>query len=165
MEKLRRDDGAEWTVASSAEFPYPTSRSPSGTARLFDIYGMLVSLGSLSPRRDMTFVEDTARAFVLAARAEGIEGETIHFGTGMAHSIGEIAEMCLAAAGSKASLSTDEARVRPEKSEVECLQCDPAKAERLLSWRPETGLEQGIAAAAEHIRSAPDQYDAGVYSV
>src|SRR5262249_20132564 len=33
-----------------------------------------IRLGNLDPRRDLTFVEDTARAFVLAATAPGIDG-------------------------------------------------------------------------------------------
>jgi nucleoside-diphosphate-sugar epimerase len=43
---------------------------------------VLLCLGlpiSGEPKRDLTFVEDTARAFMLAAEVEGIEGETIHF--------------------------------------------------------------------------------------
>jgi len=41
-----------------------------------------ICLGNLEPRRDLMFVEDTVQAFLLAAEAPGIEGETIHFGQG-----------------------------------------------------------------------------------
>jgi nucleoside-diphosphate-sugar epimerase len=50
-------------------------------------------LGNLTPQRDFTFVTDTARAFVLATTAIGIEGETIHFGQGSAVSARELAEL------------------------------------------------------------------------
>ena len=37
-----------------------------------------IELGNLAPQRDLTFVEDTARAFALAAEAEGIDGGKNH---------------------------------------------------------------------------------------
>jgi NAD dependent epimerase/dehydratase len=124
-----------------------------------------VRLGSLDPQRDMTYVEDTARAFVLAAGAAGIEGETIHFGSGRAWTVGEIAGKCLAAAGSRARLVGDPARVRPEKSEVGCLLCDPGKAHRLLGWEPAVDLDEGLRRTAEYLRAEPPLYRAGVYIV
>src|SRR5262249_60801282 len=47
-----------------------------------------VHVGNLEPRRDLTFVEDTVRAFVLAGTAPDIDGQVIHFGQGEAISIG-----------------------------------------------------------------------------
>lgn len=127
--------------------------------------GEEIRLGSLEPRRDMTFVEDSARAFVLAATAAGIDGETIHFGSGAARSIGEIAHACLAAAGSQAKLVTESERVRPDKSEVGLLLCNAEKARRLLGWEPRVSFEDGIARTAEYIRGARDEYRLGEYMV
>ena len=124
-----------------------------------------IALGSLSPRRDMTFVADAARAFVLAAEAKDIEGETIHFGSGEALAIGEIAARCLQITGSSATIVSEEQRVRPEKSEVGLLQCDPAKARRLLGWSPEVSLDEGLARTAEYIRRHADEYPTGGYRV
>jgi NAD dependent epimerase/dehydratase len=124
-----------------------------------------IRLGSLEPRRDLTFVEDTARAFVLAARAEKIEGETINIGSGEAHSVGEIAAVCLEIVGAQARIVTDPERMRPERSEVDLLLCDAAKAERMLGWAPEIGLQEGLRRTAEHLRSSPSLDRAGVYTV
>ena len=41
----------------------------------------------LEPRRDLTFVDDTVRAFVLAIDRPGIEGQVLHFGQGSAVSV------------------------------------------------------------------------------
>ncbi|TMI69856.1 MAG: NAD-dependent epimerase/dehydratase family protein, partial [Bacillati bacterium ANGP1] len=49
-----------------------------------------IKLGNLEPRRDLTFVSDTVAGFLAAGTAEGIEGETIHLGTGRAESVREI---------------------------------------------------------------------------
>jgi NAD dependent epimerase/dehydratase len=124
-----------------------------------------IRLGNLSPKRDLTFVEDTARAFVLAAEKPGIEGETIHFGQGMAYSVGEVAERCLKAVGSDARIVTVEQRCRPEKSEVGLLLCDASKAKRVLGWSPRFSLDEGLLAAADYLRAHMDQYRPEHYAI
>ncbi len=124
-----------------------------------------IRLGSLSPKRDLTFVEDTARAFMLAAEKPGIEGETIHFGQGMAYSVMDIAERCLKVVGSNASIVSVELRRRPEKSEVGLLLCDASKAKRLLGWSPRFSLDDGLIATAEYLRAHLDQYRPGDYAI
>ena len=125
-----------------------------------------ITLGSLRPRRDLTFVRDTARAFLLAATTPNIEGETIHFGQGTANSVAEIAKLCLQAVGSQAKIVSDSLRTRPEKSEVELLLCDRSKAERLLGWKPEVSLVEGIARTVEYMRMQPVPSDTiGRYQV
>jgi dTDP-glucose 4,6-dehydratase len=124
-----------------------------------------IHLGSLEPKRDLTFVEDTARAFVLAAEAPGIEGETIHFGQGEAVSVGDLARICLAVAGSRARIVSQAERRRPEKSEVGLLLCDAAKAKRLLQWAPRVALEEGLRRTADYIREHLNEYRTKDYVV
>lgn len=112
-----------------------------------------VRLGNLEPKRDLTFVEDTVHAFVLAATAPGLEGETVHFGQGTAVSVGELAQQCLQVAGSAARIECEPQRHRPAKSEVELLLCDPGKARRLLGWTPQVTLAAGLRRTAEYIRA------------
>ena len=117
-----------------------------------------IHLGSLEPQRDLTFVEDTARAFLLAAEAKGIEGETIHFGQGEAISVGDLAQRCLEIVGSSARIVTQEKRRRPEKSEVELLLCDASKANSLLEWSPQVSLDEGLRRTADYIRKNMNEY-------
>jgi NAD dependent epimerase/dehydratase len=124
-----------------------------------------VQLGNLSPQRDLTFVSDTARAFVSALSAEGIEGEVIHFGQGWAISIGELAERCLRAVESSARVAASVDRLRPEKSEVGLLVCDAAKARKLLGWAPSVDLDEGLRRTAEYLRLHLSQYRAGDYAI
>jgi dTDP-glucose 4,6-dehydratase len=124
-----------------------------------------IRLGNLEPRRDLTFVEDTARAFALAGKAPGIEGQTIHFGQGTAVSIGELAQRCLVAAGCEANIISTTERRRPDKSEVELLLCDPARAHRLLGWTPEVTLDAGLRKVADYLRSHLSQYRPAEYSI
>jgi len=124
-----------------------------------------IRLGSLTPKRDLTFVEDTAQAFVLAAERPGIEGETIHFGQGMAFSVLEIAERCLRVVGSSARIASVELRRRPEKSEVGLLLCDASKARQLLGWSPRFSFDDGLLATAEYVRTHMQQYRPQDYAI
>jgi len=117
-----------------------------------------IKLGNLTPQRDLTFVTDTARAFVLAATASGIEGETIHFGQGSTVSVRALAELCLEVAGRAATLVSVEQRYRPEKSEVGLLLSDSSKAQKLLGWSPKVALVDGLRATAEYVRAHLDYY-------
>lgn len=124
-----------------------------------------IRLGSLTPQRDLTFVEDTAEAFRLAVEKPGIDGETVHFGSGKAITIGDLAQLCLATVNSKAEIITSEERVRPVKSEVELLLCNPAKAAELLGWTPQISLATGIKRTAEYIGKHLADYDTLRYVV
>jgi NAD dependent epimerase/dehydratase len=124
-----------------------------------------IELGNLAPQRDLTFVTDTARAFVLAATAKGIEGETIHFGQGSAISVRELAELCLEVAGRAATIASVSHRSRPEKSEVGLLVSDSSRAKELLGWSPEVTLVDGLRATAEYVCAHLDYYNAGGYVI
>lgn len=124
-----------------------------------------VHLGSLEPQRDLTFVEDTVRAFILAAEKPGIEGMTIHFGQGVAVSVADVAHRCLEVVGSAARIVSVMERQRPEKSEVGLLVCDATRAHQLLGWRPRVTLDAGLRQTAEYVAAHLDQYRVGMYVV
>jgi NAD dependent epimerase/dehydratase len=122
-----------------------------------------IRLGNLEPKRDLTFVEDTAQAFLLAAEAPGVEGEVVHFGQGQAVGVGELAQRCLDAVGSKARIISVPERQRPEKSEVGLLLCDAAKARRVLHWTPRVTLDEGLCRTADYLRQHLVDYRHGQY--
>lgn len=124
-----------------------------------------IHLGSLKPKRDMTFVEDTARAFMLAAETKGIEGETIHFGQGEAVSIKDLAKLCLEIAGSNARVVAHKERIRPDKSEVGLLLCDSSKAKKSMNWAPQVSLREGLIRTAEYIGKNLNEYRCKEYVV
>jgi dTDP-glucose 4,6-dehydratase len=107
-----------------------------------------VKLGSLSPTRDFSFVQDTANGFLAAAQSDAIIGQTINLGSGFEISIKETAETIAKLMNAKLELVDDEQRVRPENSEVERLHASIAKAKTLLGWQPElkglAGFETGL---------------------
>lgn len=122
-------------------------------------------LGNLDSKRDLTFVIDTARAFLLAGQAAAVEGELIHFGSGQATTIQELAQLALQVCASDATIEVDPDRIRPEKSEVEVLLCDPAKAERMIGWEPEVSLEEGLGRVRDFIAGNLHLYRATAYNI
>jgi len=124
-----------------------------------------ISLGNLTPQRDLTFVTDTVEGFRLALETPGIEGQTIHLGSGRAVTIGELARRCLEVVGSSATIVSRSDRVRPPRSEVGLLLSDPQKAERLLGWTASTTLDEGLARTADYVRSNPQAFATHRYAV
>jgi UDP-glucose 4-epimerase len=124
-----------------------------------------VRLGRLDPRRDLTYVADTADGLVRATSAGGVDGETIQLGSGRAESVGELLDLATAILGVDARPVQEDARLRPDASEVLVLQSDPTKARELLGWEPQTDLESGIRATIDWLRAHPDPSEAERVSI
>lgn len=124
-----------------------------------------VKLGRLDPKRDLTFVADTVEGFVKAAIAEGIEGEVIQLGTGRTISVGELFEMACKILGVSARVIQEEARLRPDASEVMVLLSDPAKAKARLGWEAMVTPEDGLARTALWLEKHAHLYDPDRYHV
>jgi UDP-glucose 4-epimerase len=119
-----------------------------------------IHLGRLDPRRDLTYVADTVDGFVRAATAANVDGEVIQLGTGRSESIGELFALATRLLDiTDARPIEDQARVRPDRSEVMALQSDPAKARALLGWTAETSLEDGLRRTIDWLRAHPEGGD------
>lgn len=131
--------------------------------------GDKVFLGSLSPRRDFSFIEDTIDGYIRAVEAPGIEGEVINLGTGFDVSIGELVSLVGEVLGRPIVVDGEAARFRPDKSEVDCLRSDNSKAARLLGWSPRyagrEGLREGLVVTAKWLeeQTASGSPDASSY--
>jgi len=127
--------------------------------------GGTVRLGALTPTRDLTFVDDTVAGFILAGATPDIEGKVINIGSGHEISIGDLAKLVLRLSGSEAIIKIDSARLRPEKSEVERLLCNNAKARQLLGWAPTITLEEGLFQTIEWFRDNLNRYKTDIYNL
>jgi len=103
-----------------------------------------IKLGSLSPKRDFTYVSDTVEGLIAIGESEGATGETINLGSGRAISIGDLALVIAKLLGQSITVTCDARRVRPPDSEVDQLLCDNRKAASLFKWIPQVSLEDGL---------------------
>jgi len=144
--------------------PHQSARAVVPTIITQALAGGVVKLGSLHPRRDLTYVEDTAAGFIAAAESDAAIGRTVQLGTGYDVSIGDVVEMVGAILGRELQVDLDEERVRPEASEVQRLISSPALAEELIGWTPSIGLEQGLERTLRWIEANLDEYRVGQYT-
>lgn len=124
-----------------------------------------IRLGSLTPVRDLTFVEDTARAFVAAASSDDAVGQTINAGAGRGITIGDLAALILDLMGLQKPIELDQQRVRPENSEVLQLICNSSKARTLLGWEPRVSLREGLQRTIEFVRANIHHFKTNRYVV
>lgn len=124
-----------------------------------------LKLGSLTPTRDFNYVMDTVAAFIAIAESDKTIGEEINIATQKEISIGELAEEIISQINPSARIICDEARFRPEKSEVNRLLGCNEKIKRLTDWRPRYTLEQGIQETIEWIRHNTEAYKADIYNI
>lgn len=127
--------------------------------------GDTVRLGSLSPKRDLNYVDNTVDGYLAVAASAKAVGEVINIGSGREISIGDLARRIIALTGTKARIVQDRQRIRPKRSEVGRLLCDRSKARRLLGWRPRISLEEGLRRTIEWMGQNLRDYRPTVYSI
>jgi NAD dependent epimerase/dehydratase len=125
----------------------------------------VLKLGNLDPVRDLTFVTDTARGFLAAARSSRVNGETVNLGVGHGVSVRELVERIGKLVGRQLEVKQENERVRPDGSEVVRLISNNSKAKSLIEWKPEVDLESGLAETVAHIRKYPQDYQNRGYVV
>jgi NAD dependent epimerase/dehydratase len=108
-----------------------------------------LKLGAVHPTRDFNFVEDTVTGFIAAARADAAIGEVINIGSNFEISIGDSVQVIADILGADVSITTDDVRIRPAKSEVERLWAENRKARELIGWAPTYGGRDGFVRGLE----------------
>jgi nucleoside-diphosphate-sugar epimerase len=104
----------------------------------------VIKLGSIHPTRDFNFVADTVDGFLAALGAKAGIGEVINIGSGFEISIGDVAQMIAQLMGVEIEIEQEPVRLRPERSEVNRLLANNAKAANLLGWSPRFGGLEGL---------------------
>ncbi|HVO44065.1 MAG TPA: SDR family NAD(P)-dependent oxidoreductase [Aggregatilineales bacterium] len=127
----------------------------------------VVTLGALHPTRDLTYALDTARGLMLAGRAEDVAlGQAINLGTGSSVSIGDLARQIVALIGRDVEIrGNDDERMRPTASEVLQLESNNQLAAKLIGWRPEISLDEGLKRTIDWIAAHLDSFDPDRYAI
>jgi dTDP-glucose 4,6-dehydratase len=130
-----------------------------------------IKLGAVSPTRDFSFVQDTVDAFIATMDSDGGLGEVVNFGSNFEISIGDTAQLIAETMNAEIEIITDEARLRPEKSEVERLWADNKKAKQLFGWEPSyagrKGFRRGLSKTVEWFTQSKNlgSYKADIYNI
>src|SRR6266581_5140710 len=124
----------------------------------------IIKLGSLTPVRDLTFIEDTVEGFLRVAESGKSIGNVFNVGTGYGVTISELVEIILKLIGVDRPVVADTKRFRPVNSEVDVLICDNTKAREILQWRPQYTLEQGLKRTIEYIHNNLRRYKPDIFN-
>lgn len=130
-----------------------------------------IKLGSVKPTRDFNYVKDTVNGFIAMAESDHSIGQVINIGSNYEISIGDTVKLIAEVMGVDIEIETDEQRLRPEKSEVERLWADNAKAKQLLGWSPvyggRDGFKRGLKETIEWFTNLENlkKYKADVYNI
>ncbi|CEJ12255.1 dTDP-glucose 4,6-dehydratase [bacterium YEK0313] len=104
-----------------------------------------IMVGDTTPVRDLTYVDDTVAAFMIAGSAPRIEfGRPYNAGSGKAVTVADLIEIIRGLTGATKPVRRDELRMRPANSEVRALLADSSRLQRETEWRPRTGLSDGL---------------------
>ncbi len=98
--------------------------------------------------RDLLYVEDCARFVVKSGYEDTVNGEIVNAGLGKDVSVNDLAYL----------ICKDQSRIQHVKhihpqSEIAKLLCNHEKAEKLLGWKPQVSLEEGIRKTEVWIKS------------
>jgi len=130
-----------------------------------------IKLGSISPTRDFSFVQDTIDGFIAALISEKGLGEVVNLGSNFEVSIGDTAKLIAELMNIDVEIISDEVRIRPENSEVERLWADNTKAKQLFGWQPNyhglSGFKRGLTETIEWFALNKDslKYKSDIYNI
>jgi UDP-glucose 4-epimerase len=102
--------------------------------------GTIVIHNSGHQTRDYVYVEDVVRALTAAGTAEGVDGKIINIGSGTEVSVKELADLVLSVTGDRAEVIHNP----HDSGGVKRMRADLSRAEKLLDYRPQVPLAEGL---------------------
>lgn len=124
-----------------------------------------VTLGSLHPIRDFSFIDDLTEGFIKIAEKDAAVGETINIGSGMGYSVEQLSKKIFKIIGKKKRIVFESERERPDKSEVSKLIADNAKAKKLLQWITKIDIDEGLKKTVDWMSKNLKYYKVNIYNI
>ena len=109
-----------------------------------------IMVGDATTVRDLTFVSDTAAAFMAAGLSENLEyGQAYNAGSQRAIMVGDLIDLIVELTSCRKSLVQDNKRLRPANSEVRALLADCTRFAHATGWSPRVTLREGLERTVE----------------
>jgi len=126
-----------------------------------------IKLGALHPTRDLLYVKDTTKGYASVALNESLIGEHVNLSTQEEVSINDLALKLINHINPKATIISDDQRLRPVNSEVERLLGSNQKIKDHTGWSPQYSLDRGIKETIRWFRDKNNLkgYKAGIYNI
>jgi len=130
-----------------------------------------IKLGSITPTRDFSYIEDTVSGFISALTSQNGLGEAINLGNNFEISISDTAKLIAEVMRIEIEISSDQERLRPKNSEVERLWADNTKAKTLINWEPNykgrDGFRSGLVKTIDWFKRPENltNYKSGIYNL
>ncbi len=112
----------------------------------------ILKLGSLTPTRDLTYVNDTCNGFYQIYKSKSLIGEVTNVGMNSEISIGSLVGLISEIMNVKLEIEISDDRIRPKNSEVERLICDNKKILENTNWKPKFTLVEGLKNVVEWMK-------------
>lgn len=100
--------------------------------------------GDGSQTRDFIYIEDLVRAVRLAATAPGVGGEVFQIATSAETSVQGLVDLLLPVLASAGIKNVEVRETEPRQGDVMRNYADTSKADRLLDWKAQVKLEDGL---------------------
>ena len=119
--------------------------------------GVIRLYGDGSQVRDLTYVDDVVRASLLAAAVPGTAGQAFNIGSGNPVSLLELATTLVDIAG-KGSIEYVPFPDDAKRIEIGDYVADVSKIERMLDWRPQVSLREGLERSVRYYEAYREHY-------
>ena len=100
--------------------------------------------GDGTQTRDFIFVDDLIRALRLSATVDGVGGEVFQIATSAETTVQELTDRLLPALAAAGIKDIEVRKTAARKGEVRRNYADTSKAQRMLGWKAEVGLDEGL---------------------
>ena len=133
--------------------------------------GRSIQLGSITPTRDFSYVQDTVDGFIAVLKSENGLGQVFNLGSNFEISIEETAKLIADNMAVEIEINTSNERLRPKNSEVERLFADNSKAKEIFDWQPSygglDGFKRGLGETIDWFKHPKNllSYKSGTYNL
>ncbi len=131
--------------------PFQKTGGEGGVVAIFinnSLHGRDINIyGSGEQTRDLLYVKDCARFVIMAGYSNKVNGQVVNAGTSYDITINQLAKLI-----SKGGVKVNHIKHIHPQSEIMKLKCNYTKAGKLMGWKPEFTLEQGIAETEQWIK-------------